>query len=169
MTPLLPSIRLARPDERRLIQELEDEAGRRYGEVGLPPDLEGLDPVVIDEAQRSGLLWVATHTGDRPIGFALCWLRPDAIHLRELDVHPSSMGRGVGRALIEYVCKEAKARGLSSVTLTTFRDVPFNAPLYTHLGFRVADPAPPWLQLIRDEEDATILRTWPRVAMVRAV
>ncbi len=162
-------IRLARPQERKLIQRLEDDAGRRYGTVGLPPDLEGLDPALIDEAQRSGLLWVATDGEDQPIGFALCLLRPGAVHLRELDVHPHHMGRGVGRALIEHVCREAKARSLSSVTLTTFRDIPFNAPLYAHLGFSIADPAPDWLAAIRQQEDATVLKTWPRVAMIRSV
>jgi hypothetical protein len=61
----------------------------------------------------------------------------------------------------------ARRRGPAHERASWFRDVPFNAPLYRHLGFRVAKPAPRWLQLIRDEEDATILKAWPRVAMVR--
>lgn len=167
--PEPPSIRLARRAEAPLIALLEDIAGRRYGEVGLPPDLEGLSLSLIEQSQSEGLLWVATGKEDHPIGFALCLQKPEALHLRELDVHPDFMGRGVGRALVERVTVEARARALSAVTLTTFRDVPFNAPLYERLGFRVANPTPPFLQQIRDEEDSTRLGNWPRVAMLREV
>src|SRR5690606_39828156 len=43
--------------------------------------------------------------------------------------------RGIGTALVGHVIDVA-ARGLyPGVTLTTFRDVPFNAPFYARFGF----------------------------------
>ena len=53
------------------------------------------------------------------------------------------------------------------VTLTTFADVPWNAPLYRRYGFRdmPRDALPDWLAAVRDEEDAGVLSRWPRIAM----
>jgi GNAT superfamily N-acetyltransferase len=162
-------IRLARADEAAELGTIEDEAGHIYASAGLPPDLEGLGPAVIEAAIADQLAWVATDANDRAIGFALTWLRPDALHLRELDVLPTHMRRGVGRGLVELVCEQARALGRTSVTLTTFRDVAWNAPLYRRWGFEVLAPeaCPAWLADIRAHEDRGELRRWPRVAMAR--
>lgn len=164
---MTPTIRRARPDEAARVRAIEDDAGTRYASAGLPPDLEGLPPEVIRAAIDAGLLFVAVDGTDQPVGFALCETHPDALHLRELDVALDHQGRGVGRALIDAVRAEARARGLPQVTLTTFRDVPFNAPLYEHLGFTVLDPLPEWLQAVRAHEAQVGLDRWPRVAMAR--
>jgi GNAT superfamily N-acetyltransferase len=164
-------IRLARPDEAAQLGTIEDEAGRIYASAGLPPDLEGLGLAVVEAAIADQLAWVATNADDRAIGFALAWLRPGALHLRELDVLPTHMRRGVGRSLVEFVCERAREHGRTSVTLTTFRDVAWNAPLYQRWGFEVLalEACPAWLADIRTHEDRGELRRWPRVAMVRRV
>jgi GNAT superfamily N-acetyltransferase len=160
------SIRLARAEELTAVRELEDIAGERYAEAGLPPDLEGLSPAEIRSAYEAELLWVAT-AGDRLVAFALCFVRPQALHLREVDVHPTWMGQGLGGRLIRHVAQQALARGLPRVTLTTFRDVAWNAPLYRHLGFveLASEAQPDWLRSIRAAEDSGELARWPRVAM----
>jgi GNAT superfamily N-acetyltransferase len=162
-------IRLARADEAAELGTIEDEAGRMFASAGLPPDLEGLGSAVVEAAIADQLVWVATDADDRAIGFALAWLRPDALHLRELDVLPTHMNRGVGRGLVELVCERARALGCTSVTLTTFRDVAWNAPLYQRWGFEVlaSEVCPAWLADIRAHEDRGELRRWPRVAMAR--
>lgn len=163
-------IRPARREEVARIQEIEDDAGLRYGDAGLPEDLEGLPDAVIEAAIDDGTTWVLVDEDDAPIGFALCWARPEALHLRELDVVRAAMGRGHGRALLEHVAAEARARGLAHVTLTTFRDVTWNAPYYARRGFTIVEPRdqPAWLAAIRREEDEGELAAWPRVAMRRA-
>jgi GNAT superfamily N-acetyltransferase len=160
------TIRLAKPDEVTLIRALEDEAGRLYATAGMPADLPGLDPAVIEAAIAGRTLWVACEA-DRPIGFALVWIRTDALHLRELDVHPDHMRRGLGRRLVEFVRERAAERGLARVTLTTFRDVDWNASLYRRWGFEVLEPEdqPDWLAAIRAAEDRSVIGQWPRVAM----
>jgi predicted N-acetyltransferase YhbS len=50
-------------------------------------------------------------------------------------VSHEAQGKGAGRALIAGVVAEARARGLQAVTLTTFRDIPWNAPFYARCGF----------------------------------
>ena len=49
-------------------------------------------------------------------------------HLEQVSVRPDHRGGGVGRALLERVRGWAADRGLMAVTLTTFIDVPWNAP-----------------------------------------
>lgn len=57
--------------------------------------------------------------------------------------------------------------GMPAVTLTTFSDVPWNAPLYRQLGFRVLrdEEIGPGLRAVRDEETAHGLDPARRVCM----
>ena len=57
------------------------------------------------------------------------------------------------------------------MTLTTFRDVPWNAPYYERLGFTVVEPADqgPELRALVAAEAHRIPGDAPRVAMRRAV
>ncbi len=57
--------------------------------------------------------------------------------LDEVAVAPAHGRRGIGRALVDEVVAWAAAGGFPSVTLATFRDVPWNAPYYEKLGFEV--------------------------------
>jgi GNAT superfamily N-acetyltransferase len=81
-----------------------------------------------------GLVWVATE-GDVPFGFAVAEPFHDALHLWELAVRLDAQRQGAGRALVMAVAADARARNLPAVTLTTFRDIPWNAPFYARLGF----------------------------------
>jgi GNAT superfamily N-acetyltransferase len=65
-----------------------------------------------------------------------------------LAVRPDFGRRGIGRDLVLCVIEESKRRSLSGVTLTTFKDLkwnaPFkdlkwNAPFYEKLGFRILE------------------------------
>jgi GNAT superfamily N-acetyltransferase len=78
-------------------------------------------------------VWVAADANDAAVGFAVAGPLAGFLHLRELSVDPAHGRRGLGRALVLAV--HDAARGLAGTTLTTFRDVPFNAPFYERLGF----------------------------------
>ncbi len=164
-------IRAARPDDLDRLRDIEDAAGAAYATVGLPGDLEGLPRALLERGCTEGLLWVVPDSRDVPVAFALCWLRPGALHLREIDVHPSHARRGLGRALIEHVVEECRRRGLPKVSLTTFGAVPWNAPLYRRYGFVELEEAawPDWMRAIRRAEGEAGLDAWGRVAMVRDV
>jgi GNAT superfamily N-acetyltransferase len=75
------------------------------------------------------------------IGFALLGRLDDAAHLREIDVLPTESGRGIGSALLAAACERARERGLRRMVLTTFRELPFNAPWYARCGFVELAPA----------------------------
>jgi Acetyltransferase (GNAT) family. len=92
-----------------------------------------------------------------------------AAHVEQVTVHPDAARRGLGRALIEELAADATARGVPALTLTTFTDVPWNAPYYARLGFRVlADTElTDGLRAIRRAEADHGLDRWPRVCMRR--
>ena len=109
---------------------------------------------VLEQAQREGHLWVAL-AADVPVGFAYVELiEPDVVHLEEIDVHPEHGRRGLGAKLVLEICRWAVANGYGAVTLTTFRDVPWNLPFYARLGFEVVAPeqlSAPLRAIVRDE------------------
>ena len=120
-------------------------------------------------AQRGGHLWVALG-GDAPVGFAhVVVLEPAVAHLEEIDVLPEHGRRGLGSRLVMAVCDWAESAGYRSVTLTTFRDVPWNMPFYARLGFEVIPPGElsPALQSVVRDETRRGLDPTRRVAMRR--
>jgi GNAT superfamily N-acetyltransferase len=135
-------IRRGRREEIPLLNAIEREAGRRFDAIPWLADVpEVLAPVDgLAAAYGRGQVWVAAAADGRLVGFAYADLLDGGVHLEELDVLPDWGGRGIGRALVATVCADAAARGLPTVTLTTFRDVPWNAPFYARLGFRVLEP-----------------------------
>jgi predicted N-acetyltransferase YhbS len=106
--------------------------------------------------------------GDAPVGFAhVEVIEPNAVHLEELDVHPEHGRRGLGTRLVMAVCDWAASTGFASVTLTTFRDVPWNMPFYARLGFTVisATQLSPALRARVQDEARRGLDPLTRVAM----
>ena len=164
-------IRAARADELQVLQSIEDDAGRLYGSVGMPDDLPGLPAELLREGLAQGLLWVVAPRGRAAVGFALCWIRGDAMHLRELDVHPAHGRRGLGARLLDHVAAQARERGCRRVTLTTFSEVPWNRPYYERHGFECMAEAklPVWLAAEREHEVRQGLDRWQRVAMQRVL
>ena len=122
---------------------------------------------VLQDAVRKGHLWVAL-AGNAPVGFA--HVRPldaSTLHLEEVDVLPAHGRRGLGTHLVGEVCRWAASTGYDSVTLTTFREVPWNMPFYERLGFRAlpSEDLSPALQAIVDHETRRGLDPSRRVAM----
>lgn len=105
------------------------------GYIRLSPDIEFTPPEEFVRAHARGHLWVAL-TEDRPVGFALVeTLDSGQPHLEEIDVLPEHGRGGVGTALVRAVCEWVKASGHAAITLTTFRNVPWNMPFYARMGF----------------------------------
>jgi GNAT superfamily N-acetyltransferase len=85
----------------------------------------------------AGLLWVALDAAGTPVGFAVASVHGRRVHLDELDVLPEHGRKGVGSALVGSVEDHAVDSGCTEITLTTFGDIPWNAPFYASIGFEV--------------------------------
>jgi len=164
-------IRRAGLEELPLIPEIEQAASTLFLDTAYS-FLIGYEPISMDllrERQRGGLVWVACDEAQEPVGFAVAAVIDGVAHLDELDVHPSHGRRGLGRLLALAVCEWAQAAGYEAVTLSTFRDIPWNRPFYERLGFRALgeDELGPGLRHVRAREAAMGLPLAKRVCMRR--
>jgi GNAT superfamily N-acetyltransferase len=137
------SIRPTQREDGSALRHLEEAAGEQFRTVGLP-DVADAEPPSLDvftryaDANRS---WVARvdANDDRAgniVGFILVDQLDGLAHVEQVSVHPAHQGKGVGRALIDRAEAWAQTMSSDAVTLSTFIHVPWNAPLYRHLGFR---------------------------------
>jgi GNAT superfamily N-acetyltransferase len=153
-------IRTAQPGEFERLREIEDSADEMFAQVGIGPFAPDLERDHLHEAE------IVLVSGVPPQGFASVHVVDGVAHLWQLSVLPSASRQGRGSALITAVCDWAASRGFDAVTLTTFRDVPWNAPFYARLGFRVVEDLTPGLAAIRKRErDVGDDDFGPRVAM----
>lgn len=122
----------------------------------------------LEHAQAEGRLWVALE-GDVPVGFAhVIILESGLAHLEELDVHPDHGRRGLGSKLLEEVREWLKVGAYQALTLTTFREPPFNMPFYRRRGFTELPPEAQTVDLrdIVDHETRRGLDPEKRVVMI---
>ena len=104
---------------------------------------------------RHGLL-VRPDNRDQPVAFVMVRPVEARLYVEQIDVLPAVERRGIGAGLLAAVGARALAGGLQGLSLSTFREVPWNAPYYRRLGFvDLADEAlTPGLQAIRREHIA---------------
>jgi GNAT superfamily N-acetyltransferase len=140
-------IRAARPPDYRKLADIERRAGERFRDVGLP-DIADADPYDTDELVSADALFIATDERDEPVGYAMVELVDGHAHLGQLSVVPERGGEGIGTELLDAVAGWARGQGHHEVTLTTFRDVPFNAPYYEKRGYEVV-PETAWSAELR--------------------
>lgn len=163
-------IRFATPVDLPRLPAIEARAAQRFVPLGLAfaAELPLQSPASLRAAQEERRLLVATGDDDEAVGFAVLALFDDADgHLLELDVDPDHNGRGLGRALIAAAGDWARSLGRARLTLTTFREVPFNAPFYARVGFvEIApDALTEALRRLREDERAHGVEQSPRLAM----
>lgn len=146
---------------------IERSAARAFQGRDVPPFL--LTHVSPAEAWRpqldAGTLWVAEADG-RAIAFLAASADGDRLHIDEIDVEQGRQGQGVGRRLIQHVIAWAKAEGFARLSLTTFRNVPWNGPFYVSLGFVEDDRVGALQAILRTEAEKGLA---DRCAMVLAL
>lgn len=131
------SLRLARPEDAEAMPAIERAAADLFAQ---DPDLAQFDPDDTwepDELRRfirKGHCLVS-HVGEQMVGFLACEPFRRELHVWEMDVLPAFQRRGIGAGLLRACMIDARNSGFRAVTLTTFRDLDWNAPFYTRLGF----------------------------------
>ncbi len=134
---------------------IEAAAGAMFARVDGLAGLAGTHTVSVERLQRyirKGHCLVAS-VGDAMAGFLVNEPFRRELHIWEFNVHPDFQRRGIGAGLLRACLIDARNSGFHAVTLTTFRDVPWNAPFYERLGF----------------EEVTALDAHPRLAGELAV
>ncbi|HZZ35622.1 MAG TPA: GNAT family N-acetyltransferase [Caulobacteraceae bacterium] len=131
------TLRDARLEDVEAIRAIERAAAGRFDAIGMGG--QGLDepssPEEVAKAIAAGEVIVACDGAGPPVGFITFHEVDGCAYVAEIDVLPSHAGRRIGGALIDEVDRRAATIGLRGLTLSTFRDVPWNAPYYRRLGF----------------------------------
>lgn len=103
-----PALRAARPSDLAAVEQLLTEASLTTAGVAELFATRAADFVVADDPDGGGLLAVA--------GLEVCC---DNALLRSVAVRPEWRARGLGRALVLRVVREAESRGLNTLYLLT--------------------------------------------------
>ena len=161
----MTTIRLAQDADLPLLAAIEDAGDtlfvERFGVDEWPGSSSGEE-----RAAEPGILLVALDDGETVIGFSHVLDLDGHWHLEQIAVEPSHGRRGIGGALLDATHAELARRGVREVTLTTYADVPWNAPFYARHGYVVLDPLPHHLAPIwAGEEQFGMARYGRRVAM----
>lgn len=164
--------RLSSLEDHFRITEIERAAGESFRNINMAIVADD-QPISRQDFQRfvtdhGAFVWLVDGV---IIAYLLLEQVDGAAHIEQVTVHPVHARRGIGAQLIVVADSWARERGLPAVTLTTFRDVPWNAPYYERLGFRVFLPRD-WGSAMgarMETEAARGLEAWPRLAMIRPV
>lgn len=129
-------IRPARLDDVPHLGPVELRAGEMFRSVGLGY-LAGdhMEPDMAASFVRAGGTFIAVDDVDRLVGFLMSAPLDRAVHIYEVSVDPAHGRQGLGGRLLDAAAAHAKATGGGLLTLSTFRDVPWNAPFYAKHGF----------------------------------
>lgn len=152
------------------LEDVEDDSARLFANIGL--NFDSVAP-----ASRQARFWHAFDDGaimvvDAPpasvAGFVAVFPLDEEAFVAQLSVRRANQGRGLGRRLMLSAEQWARDQEFAGLTLTTFRDVAWNAPFYASLGFSevAADATRPGLKAEREHETARGLdAVGPRIAM----
>jgi GNAT superfamily N-acetyltransferase len=159
-------VREARAADAPLLAGIEADADElfleRFGNPPWEPPTPGQDRLF-----EPGFVLVA---GTPPVGFAHVREVEGDAHLELLAVRRAHGRQGIGTALVRAAMDEARVRGHRRLTLSTYRDVPWNAPFYERLGFRELDRLEHWHRAAqRAEERMGLLEHGERLMMVTSL
>ena len=148
-------LRLARLEDAPHMPEIEARAGKLFETVDGLAGIAGNHTMPVERLRRyirKGHCLVA-HVGEAMAGWLVNEPFGRELHIWEFNVDPMFQRGGIGSGLLRACLIDAANCGFKAVTLTTFRDVAWNAPFYVRLGF----------------EEVTALDAHPRLAGELAV
>lgn len=158
-----------------LLRDIERAAGEPFRALGMAAIADDEPPSLAELTHYRGARRLLAAYGEgggdgapeRPVGYLIWEPVDNCLHIEQVSVHPDHARRRIGRALIDRAEKDWPQA--AALTLTTFAEVPWNAPYYERLGFRVLaeDELTPGLRDIRAAEARQGLDRWPRVCMRR--
>lgn len=141
------SLRLARADDAAAMPAIERAAAIAFAAEAIIDPARTRSQEDYARLIRRGHSLVA-HVDTAMAGFLVAQPFSRELHIWEMDVAPAFQRRGIGGGLVRAAQIDARNTGFKALTLTTFRDLAWNAPFYARLGF----------------EEVTALDAHPRLA-----
>jgi GNAT superfamily N-acetyltransferase len=139
----MATVRAACLDDLAKLAAVERSAASVFRDAGLAWIAEGetLAAASLAAMQENRMLWVAVDDGDVAVGFLGALVLDQQFYIAELSVARPHQGIGLGAALMTAANNCARDRQFRLITLTTYRDLPWNGPFHAKLGFTEIDAA----------------------------
>lgn len=136
------SIREAVSSDIASMRAIERRATQIYRTIGYDFCADGpiRDVEEHERVQAAGMALFAVSIDGLAAGFAMYEPLDGEIHLVEIDVDPAFQNKGLARRMIAIGEGWTQDKGFGGITLTTYRDVPWNAPFYRRIGFTEFEP-----------------------------
>ena len=128
------SLRLARPGDAAVMPEIERAAAALFTAEPAIAFTHTRSEAEFARLIRRGHCLVA-HVGEVMAGFLVAEPFSREIHIWEMAVAPAFQRRGIGSGLVRAAMIDARNTGFKALTLTTSRDLAWNAPFYARLAF----------------------------------
>jgi ribosomal protein S18 acetylase RimI-like enzyme len=124
-------VRSARSSDVPLLERVEKSAAEAFRTVGMDflLDEPTVEVSVLTRMARANHLWIAVNDWDQPIGFLGGEDLSGNFHITEISVAQDYQGRGIGGVLMRTMFEQIQREGYKYITLTTFKDVPWNGPV----------------------------------------
>ncbi len=133
------AIREPRPDEASALTDLAMRAKASWGYDAEFMEACRAELTVTPQTLRESRFWVAEEHRGGLVGMIALGAAEDHAELEDFFVAPEAQGEGIGRALMDAVQAECRARGLTRIEV----DADPNAEaIYARLGFRTVGRSP---------------------------
>ncbi len=120
-----------------------------------PWPAEAFRSELVSDRARGLVATLGEGEDERVVGFSLCWVVADELHLLVLAVHPYHRRRGVASALVEEIEWRAIGEQLAFIDLEVRPSNAAARALYESMGFRVVGRRP---RYYNNHEDALLMR-----------
>jgi GNAT superfamily N-acetyltransferase len=134
----------ATKEDRPTLSAIELDAVSVFSRI---PELADLSRIQVPAEQLeswilNGRVYIANDDG-KPVGFVAAVPMDTTLYIAEISTIPEYQGKGVGSVLIEAVFAQARETTVpeqkTRVSLTTYREVPWNGRWYLKRGFKEVD------------------------------
>jgi GNAT superfamily N-acetyltransferase len=134
--PVELTIRMARPEERDALEEIQRRASLALAEYReqLTAEPNAID-LPVSQIERGEV--IIAEIGDRLAGFAAIIIEDEAAELDGLFVEPDLWRQGIGAALIDVAVHEARRQGLAMMVIAN----PSAREFYEKCGFTLEGDA----------------------------
>lgn len=165
-------LRQARNNDIIGLQEIEARADSLFSGTGLLDEIPANDHIpdaAFHEAIAQALCHVIADPADKAVGFTLCSLRGTHLYLDQISVDPDHARKGLGAALIGQLDTLAARHACDQISLSTFRNIPWNGPYYQRHGFQMLDheELEPWMVDL-EQQQSTYLDVSKRCFMQKS-
>ncbi|MBN9220203.1 MAG: GNAT family N-acetyltransferase [Mesorhizobium sp.] len=129
-------LRLAKDEDLARLQLISAQARERYRAFPELAHIADAPPLPRGRFEACRVEVAVGREDPEPIGFVAVRLLDGSLYLDNISIAPDASGRGIGSTLLSSAINHAAALRVPAVSLTTFKEPPWNGPWFRKRGFQ---------------------------------